>query len=71
MHGSPWEGVIEQILQVDWSLWGQKQEQAGCGERCEERGRDRWYWGAFGGWCGNLVQWKLPRIYEVDPNEDS
>jgi len=21
--------------------------------------------------CGNLVQWKLPGIYEDDPNEDS
>lgn len=20
--------------------------------------------GAFGGWCGNVVQWKLPGVYE-------
>jgi hypothetical protein len=27
--------------------------------------------GAFGEGCGNLVQWKLPKIYEGDPSEDS
>lgn len=44
MHGSPWEGDIEQILQVDWGWWGQKQEQAGCGERCEEKGETGGIW---------------------------
>ena len=23
------------------------------------------------GWCENLLQWKLPGIYESDPSEDS
>lgn len=27
--------------------------------------------GAFGGWYGNLVQCKVPGIYEGDSNEDS
>jgi hypothetical protein len=31
----------------------------------EIAGRNIW------NWCRNLVQWKLPRIYEYDPNEDS
>jgi hypothetical protein len=26
--------------------------------------------GDIGGWCGNLVLWKLSTIYEDDPSED-
>ena len=33
--------------------------------------RDRWNWGPLAVHCGNLVLWKLPGIYEGDPNEDS
>ena len=46
---------------------------------CWEMGRRERVWeetaeiwvGGFGGWCGNLVQWKLPGISKGDPNEDS
>lgn len=27
--------------------------------------------GGFGGLGGNLIQWKLPEVYEGDPSEDS
>lgn len=39
----------------------------------ESVGRDNWNWdgGSFVEWCGNLVQWKLPGMYEGDPCEDS
>lgn len=29
-----------------------------------------WSWWIFGGWYENLVQWKLPGIYEGDQNEN-
>jgi len=30
--------------------------------------RNNWNWGTFLGWARNLVQWKLPGIYEDDPS---
>lgn len=49
--------------------WGQKQY--GCGDGGKEF-RERWLelgdiseW-----WCRNLVQWRLPRTYEGEPDED-
>lgn len=38
-----------------------------CGVEGENMGRDGWNWRTFGEWCGNLVEWKLPGIYEGDP----
>lgn len=35
----------------------------------ENVGRDSWNWEVFGGWCGNLMQWKL--LEDGDPSEDS
>lgn len=30
--------------------------------------KDSWKWGAFEGCYGNLVQWKLPKLGEGNPN---
>ena len=35
----------------------------------ENIGRANWNCGAFGEWCRKLVQWKLPKIYEGNPNK--
>lgn len=37
----------------------------------ESAKRDDWNWGVVKECCGNLVQWKLPEIYEGDPSEYS
>lgn len=38
----------------------------------ESTERDDWNEGGHcRGGCGNLLQWKLHEIYEVDPREDS
>lgn len=42
---------------------GGKDEDEQCGEKQLKLG-------AFGGCCGNLVQWKIPGISEGDPDED-
>jgi hypothetical protein len=57
-----------------WGRWRWEQEESG---RVSGRHRGRQFWerqlelGAFGGWCGNLVEWKLPEIYESDPSKNS
>lgn len=35
------------------------------GMQVETVGRDSWKCGALEEWCGNLMQWKLPEIYDV------
>lgn len=36
----------------------------------ENTERNKWNRKAFGGQCGNQVQWKFPGIYKIDPSQD-
>lgn len=53
--------------------WGQEWEESGIG-RGNGSGREyrerQLELGAFGDWCGNLMQWKLPRIYKGGTSKD-
>lgn len=63
MHGSPREEKIKQILYVVWRLVGR----GTLGIRLKGGGvREYRNWGVFGRQCGNLVQLKLPGIYDSD-----
>lgn len=42
-----------------------------CGRETEFRERQLDLKGQFFQWCGNLMQWRLPQIYEDDLNDDS
>jgi hypothetical protein len=54
--------------------WGREQEESGLcvwGRGVEESvRRDGWNWVATRGQSGDLLQWKLPGIYEGDLSED-
>lgn len=63
VHGSPREEKIKQILYVVWRLV----ERGTLGIRLKGGGgREYRNWGVFGRQCGNLVQLKLPGIYDCD-----
>jgi hypothetical protein len=66
IHRCPGEEKIEQIV---WAVCGWVGVGAGGIREMEWRksvGTDSWNWGSFGGVCENLVQLKLPGIYEGD-----
>lgn len=73
MHGSPWEGKIEQIFVGRLEVGGEcrcRDHVVERGERereCRERQQELGYiWVAV--WKSSAL--KLPEIYEGDPNED-
>lgn len=53
---------------------GKKRDQVSVAWRSrkeeETMGRGDWIWKTFAGFFVNLVQWKLPTIYEGGPTED-
>lgn len=51
-------------------ITGDGRDGSGGGEvEGECAGRDIWNWGTFRGHYGNLVQCKVPGIYESDPSD--
>lgn len=61
------------MLQVDQGRYGQEREISGVGVgiKGENVGSYRWNWDAFSGWYRNLFLWKIPVVYEGDPNEEN
>lgn len=69
------KGKLNRFCGWTGGIWGQGEDGSGVsagrgnkGRECSERCLN---WGKFGGLGGNLIQWKLPEVYEGDPSEHS